>query len=1023
MRTAKDIIEDYRKRGYDSFRLRAIAALRPEPMRTQILEMLDTESEEMIREDNTVETATDSQITPSLVMEMNDSSIMEAPVEAAIDSEKSDTVTETTPAEITVVSDIEEHDIAIAEAAAEEAVSKSTTGIFEAESEFWENESVEISNEQDEDFEPVAEGEASEKEPSAEEETEDNAEVTEDSVEDMTETEEESNDSAENEELEDSAEEHIEEGSEDNDLEAEINTETAEEISAEELTTEENTAEEDSDNLEEKKEAAEENNAETIEPAEAPAEEEAKEDAEEINEISVDTASIAEVSEEAQNDEQQEEEINSEDNEEAEDNELPAETEDHEYYDILAENIDKIDEVEEECDSENTCAEENTAENEAAEGGLQEEIVEFDEISDIHEVIEEDSTEEDSAAPENILTDEVLQDHLPDSEFLNEELTQEEIEIPKAEAEATEEEVNLEIKVSLDDVIEEKAEEETIYEAAAKELIEEWAAIQNTTVTSEDSEEDINNILVEAGRPAGNTADHQLTVLNKEENATEEETVEFPEDDHILYLFENVKKEDEDTIAETQLSLIKDNSAMAEDEWHDYGSGLIVFPKKMAEMHQAYEEALSDESIEERKIKEPVSEQDNNEITIEELVDAIETEQAEKTVIESVKAVDKLIEDIEESIEEGFVIESDMTTEEEHIEEETVLPEDKYNVVRQEIQELESSLNLVEESLTHKVKETEELAELVKQKDEIICLQNLQNEETYLKLSQAEKEIKEMSFSAGNMRELNKTIMNLRIEKDEIERERNILKSEVIPAFEEQQLSLVGMVEEEMEEKEKLISINRKQKRRNFASYSLATAATLCLALVPLLNWMSGITGTEDTAIQQPAAENIAIREESLRGKIEEQVMQIAKLENEKTSLHNSFINLKAEYIKKQSTLVKQVNLVREELAERKEEMAREYNELKQAYAVKEKERHQTQLVSSIASQQPQTRQAQERAAKKNVEYVVKSGDTLSEIVKRYYGRTGNGRLVKKVARANGLRNANDLRVHQKIFLTAINDD
>ncbi|MBN1257860.1 MAG: hypothetical protein JXA52_09165, partial [Planctomycetes bacterium] len=43
MRTAEDIVNEYRRRKYDTFRIRAIAALRPEPMRGQILALLDAE--------------------------------------------------------------------------------------------------------------------------------------------------------------------------------------------------------------------------------------------------------------------------------------------------------------------------------------------------------------------------------------------------------------------------------------------------------------------------------------------------------------------------------------------------------------------------------------------------------------------------------------------------------------------------------------------------------------------------------------------------------------------------------------------------------------------------------------------------------------------------------------------------------------------------------------------------------------------------------------------------------------------
>ncbi len=50
MRTAEDIVKDYRARGYSDERLRALANGRPEPIRSQILEILAQEDEPVIEE-------------------------------------------------------------------------------------------------------------------------------------------------------------------------------------------------------------------------------------------------------------------------------------------------------------------------------------------------------------------------------------------------------------------------------------------------------------------------------------------------------------------------------------------------------------------------------------------------------------------------------------------------------------------------------------------------------------------------------------------------------------------------------------------------------------------------------------------------------------------------------------------------------------------------------------------------------------------------------------------------------------
>ena len=46
MRTARDFVEDYRRKGYPDDRIRIVASMRPEPLRSEALRILDGESKQ-----------------------------------------------------------------------------------------------------------------------------------------------------------------------------------------------------------------------------------------------------------------------------------------------------------------------------------------------------------------------------------------------------------------------------------------------------------------------------------------------------------------------------------------------------------------------------------------------------------------------------------------------------------------------------------------------------------------------------------------------------------------------------------------------------------------------------------------------------------------------------------------------------------------------------------------------------------------------------------------------------------------
>lgn len=923
MRTAKDIIEEYRHRGYDSFRLRAIAALRPEPMRSQILEILDMEgSTDGVEENDTVETTTDSEITPSLIMEeMTESGEIEIPADANINSEKSDNIAETVPAEISIVTEIEMHDQKIAEAAAEEAVKHSEpNNELDAESDFWDNESIEILAE-DEDFEPVA---------------------------------------VENTENDDTNEE----------VEEEMNSDTENE----------------------QEEAIDVNASET----------DSTNEVMEFEELS-DVEEVVEKSEENT-----------------------------------------------ETDTENTTAEES--DNNA------EEVINL--IDQGISMIDDNNT----IAEKNVLTDEVIKFHVNVSEEFEAALiVQDELE---------KEQAVIEESGTLDEIGEESVSEETAesdimaenpatgdnnYQKAAADLIEQWAEIQNNkreeslpeieAINLESNEDDeIDELLAEATAPDISTensnidtdknvndTDNQLSLITnedyevsyKEDNDTEEFVEEDAEESNILYMFDSVKNKAEEEIAETQLKLIKNEDASSKDEWHDYGSGLIMFPKDMADMHQAYTDALNRFSNDEPVQEEAATSEED--ITLEQLVEAIESESA---AVAEISPVDQLIDKIEtnpemasdeiEFYENDFVIEAECPAIEKS-EKTYGIDEDQYSKLKAEMMELEKSLNIIESSLHHKVKETEELSKLIYEKDKLINMQKMQNEENLAKLTQTEATVMELEAASKNMHNLSEKIMALNIEKEELERERNILKSEIIPSFEEQQLSLVEMVEEEMTEKDHLKIVAKKSRNRAVVSYSVAVAATLCMSVVPMLDWMSETTGIGTSSEIAVVSENISLQEESLRKTIDAQATQIAQLTQEKDALYNSFIQAKADYKEKEGELLHKVSLIKSQLDQRQEEIAREMNKMKLIRDTALENSSKVNPVSFSAKNQAQEERLPEKKAD-NTRYIVKSGDTLSEIVKQFYGKTDNGRLVKKVAKANGLRNPNDIRINQELKLAAISD-
>jgi LysM repeat protein len=635
---------------------------------------------------------------------------------------------------------------------------------------------------------------------------------------------------------------------------------------------------------------------------------------------------------------------------------------------------------------------------------------------------------------------------------------------------------------------------QTLASAVEKELMDQAdAEVAEDTEVSEAMMDDDDATVMEELPAVVSEADESVEQLVSAEDLDDTELVDTTDDDsNILYAFDNEEKLD--TMPTADLFRLVNNDSDS-SEWVDCGSGLIMMPKSMNDAFTAYNDAISQKPLVEssddildaslESIESLCAALDANGALLDELIEQELTECADADAIQrsednsqeaeiddSVNPVDldaifaecagELDEIVAAAVteDEGELSEDEIAgiaweskdavpadTEMEVIEssdKSKAVDDDNAAVflVEAEVQRLEEHLHEVEKVIAHKDEEVHELRTLLGQKDEIINVQQSQIEEERSRQAEHNAEYLEIQATEKRLTELTEEITCLRIDLTAVERERNILKTETIPAFEEQQLSLVEVMEEEVQGRRQAEGLGRRLKRRLVASYTMAAAASVMALLVPVLGLSTPLgQSIQDNGIVGP----IQLAENDVDNQVADLMSKLDRVKREKNALHQINLRNESKWKRREAVLLSERVELKNELASSKQSLAvaltqalQHNQQAGQAQQVAQPVRQQRMTSGnanvSVASITNRSARSQKKLSnmktgdvfitsrpirsQKKV-YVVKSGDVFSEIVKDHYG-TANRRVQKQVAKANGIDNPNRIGVGQTIRLVAV---
>lgn len=457
----------------------------------------------------------------------------------------------------------------------------------------------------------------------------------------------------------------------------------------------------------------------------------------------------------------------------------------------------------------------------------------------------------------------------------------------------------------------------------------------------------------------------------------------------------------------------------SDSAWHDCGSGLILVPQSMHELQDAYNHGSVGRDEAAVEDGQPATPHDAEAMSIEELVDAIEREAARL-----------------EAVEQSALPAGEAPPRQTGPLDAQTVTAGSLELLSNRLQELECSLNFLEEALTTARRESAELSHLAQEKDEMLTLLNNQLVESQQELEQRASQLRELEGESRLIADAAAETDVLRAQLADLERERNILKTDTVPALEEQHLKLLDVLEDEHRAREQSETVLRRTRRRTTVGYSMAAAACLCALALPALNLLSGLPLTpagirEAFQAQQNRLE--LVQTESARSLIDREEA-VEQLQREKDALHASYRRREANWKKKEGQLQLALRRCEEQVAIRaadlREALAQKTQQFDEAQNQLALARTQIEQLSIKVAQLEQggrrdrtvpatDRGLSPRPGREATTYVVKRGDTLSRIVHKRYG-TSQPSLQKQVAKYNGLANPNRLHINQRLRLPAM---
>jgi nucleoid-associated protein YgaU len=503
----------------------------------------------------------------------------------------------------------------------------------------------------------------------------------------------------------------------------------------------------------------------------------------------------------------------------------------------------------------------------------------------------------------------------------------------------------------------------------------------------------------------------------------EDTTILDAEECRVLYLYDSMQKGEEIDWSEADLSLFCGDEA-EDDHWVDCGSGLILLPKQAHDQQNAYRRAGEGSQGEPQEESAPDRNASNAEPeSVPSVQEAGSVKQEEHASVNTEPR----------TVPSHHEVEQDTVSTTEQADEsdaygcaegtETAL------AVRSELAEVEAAVNRLESCLNTTREENEQLRALLGKKDELLRLLSAQNEEGKGKLARREAEIAELKAANGYLHKLSEENQTLRLQFEDAERERNILKYESVPNLEEQQLQLVEMMEQEQTSAQKAQVRARRAGRRSVLSGTLAAAASLALALSPGLSLQATDAPSQPKgAAADPALQLVSQGDNELRARLHSLSKRVERLQEEKEALHASYREKETTWKRQEGRLRRQLAQRDERLQERQVALSRELRDLRnerdQALGRLAQVRRAPSPphdASGITRARPTANtgdNGQDPAAQASY-YTVERGDTFSEIVRSHYG-TARRSVLNRVARENNIGNVNAIHVGQRLKLPAM---
>lgn len=444
---------------------------------------------------------------------------------------------------------------------------------------------------------------------------------------------------------------------------------------------------------------------------------------------------------------------------------------------------------------------------------------------------------------------------------------------------------------------------------------------------------------------------------------------------------------DVDTAFLNALEFSGEEQTAFDEEWSAWDEGPISFPRSVKAQHMAVCHAL-----------EPIVITADSSVTEEKPAAALQqTASAQAKTTTSKKSVAKVT---DEACQQGVLLSQEVVREES-------MQAKALAQLRNEVAELEKSLDELERFRKDEEVKVAQLSQLLREKSQAILLQQEELESSRNDIAAREAKMMEFRTIEKRFDALSRDYTALQINFEATERERNILRHETVADLQEQQLVLVDMLE--VENRKLLQTSERLRKTRNRAigAWTCATAAMLMLVAMPLMGRMS--SSVHSTSPATLVADGGTMLSDGSD--------MVAMLRTEKDALHEALQNAKTDFSEREGELLRQISDQRAMLEKSRADLAALTNRTMPQHQRNTLIPGGDSSMARVTPAHPGQPGSTTSPAAQVIKHRVKSGDTLARIAEKYIG-SSDPSTIKKLANQNGMSDPNRLRLNQVITVS-----